>query len=473
MDEIIFHLKVPMLGKTPNSYVYSFAYSVLIPCIIWIFLISVIYKCLRRLFNLRREVSIVLEVSNQKIQIKCLTDRTIQYLLFIGSGFLFFYAINYSNKALNFDDYIKGQLQSSTFIEENYKDPNDVTFVFPEQKRNLIYIFIESMETTYQSKEVGGAFNQNYISELTQLSDEYISFSKNDLANGGYDTIGSNWTMGGMFAQTSGLPLILPIYGNSMDEYSVFCPKVISIGDILQKEGYKNFLILGSDADFGGRSNYFKEHGDYQIFDYFTAISDGKIPQDYYTWWGFEDKKLFEYAKEQLIEISHNNTPFNYTILTADSHFEDGYVCELCQTQYGDNQYANVIACTSRQVLDFINWVQAQDFYENTTIVLSGDHTTMDIDFCNEIDTLYSRGIYNVFINSLVEPIKEKNRRFSTMDMYPSTLSSLGIKFDGGYLGLGCDLFSGNETLIEKFGIDTVNQEFGKKSNFYNENVLY
>lgn len=41
-------------------------------------------------------------------------------------------------------------------------------------------------------------------------------------------------------------------------------------------------------------------------------------------------------------------------MLTVDTHFTDGYVCELCQNQY-DEQYSNVIACSSRQVSEF--WI--------------------------------------------------------------------------------------------------------------------
>ena len=72
-------------------------------------------------------------------------------------------------------------------------------------------------------------------------------------------------------------------------------------------------------------------------------------------------------------------------MLTVDTHFEDGYVCEQCPTEY-DTQYSNVMACSSRQVGEFLKWIQQQDFYENTTIVISGDHPTMDSDYCAEID---------------------------------------------------------------------------------------
>ena len=36
-----------------------------------------------------------------------------------------------------------------------------------------------------------------------------------------------------------------------------------SIGEILEKEGYKNYIMVGSDLTFGGRRDYYQNHGNY------------------------------------------------------------------------------------------------------------------------------------------------------------------------------------------------------------------
>ena len=170
-----------------------------------------------------------------------------------------------------------------------------------------------------------------------------------------------------------------------MDTQDSFFPGVTTLGDILSDAGYTQTLLIGSEAQFGGRKLYFQEHGNYEMEDYSYAIENGLIPSDYKVWWGYEDQKLFEFAKEKLLQLSQGDEPFNLTMLTVDTHFEDGYVCEQCPTEY-DTQYSNVMACSSRQVGEFLKWIQQQDFYENTTIVISGDHPTMDSDYCAEID---------------------------------------------------------------------------------------
>lgn len=68
-------------------------------------------------------------------------------------------------------------------------------------------------------------------------------------------------------------------------------------------------------------------------------------------------------------------------MLTVDMHHEDGYACNLCENEWGENQYGNVWSCASRQVNNFANWIKEQDFYEDTTIVIMGDYCSMDTDF--------------------------------------------------------------------------------------------
>lgn len=369
---------------------------------------------------------------------------------------------------LDVTSYLKNHNTASTFIEDHYTDPNNVTITFPEKKRNLIYIYLESMEITYTDEEHGGGFTFDCIPELTELAQENEDFSGSDDAlNGAYAMNGATWTMGGIFAATSGLPLKTGLGNNGMTGQTQFFPTIRTIGDILKDEGYNQVFMIGSDAAFGGRKLYFTEHGDYDIYDYNYAIDNGLIPSDYKVWWGYEDEKLFSFAKDRLTELAAGDEPFNFTMLTVDTHFPDGYVCDLCPTTFGSNQYANVMACSSKQVAEFIEWIQEQDFYENTTIVISGDHLTMDGDFCDDVSSDYERRVYTCYINSAVEPENpDAKRTFTTFDNFPTTLAAMGVTIEGNRLGLGTNLFSDEQTLTEQYTISEVNTELSKKSVF-------
>ncbi|MCR5343178.1 MAG: LTA synthase family protein [Butyrivibrio sp.] len=370
---------------------------------------------------------------------------------------------------LDMTSYIDQQLHASTFIKDNYADPNSVSVAFPEKKRNLIYIYLESTEVTDTDKEHGGGFDKNRIPELTELALQNEFFGDgSDQLTGGFSMPGTDWTMGAIFAQSTGLPLQISIDANSMSDQESFFPTVRGLGDILKDEGYHQEYLCGSNATFGGRELFFKTHGDFDIIDYPYAKDAGWIPQDYGVWWGFEDEKLFDFAKQRLLEISKNDEPFNMTLLTVDTHFEDGYVCRLCQDEF-DDQYSNVFACASRQATEFVEWIKEQDFYENTTIVLVGDHPTMDADFCAMIPSDYTRKVYTCFINADATKVNSSARDYTTFDMFPTTVAALGASIEGDRLGLGTNLFSDTDTLLEKYGMEYEKAELDRKSHFMNE----
>ena len=229
--------------------------------------------------------------------------------------------------------------------------------------------------------------------------------------------------------------------------------------------------MLGSNAKFGGRKTYFKTHGNYKILDYNWAKKEKLIKKDYHEWWGYEDKKLYEFAKDKLVDISKNSKPFNFTMLTADTHFTDGYLDESCEEPF-DSKYANVFYCTDKMLNDFINWIKEQEFYNDTVIIIVGDHITMQHSFYDNIDSKYTRTVYNAIINSVIKAENEKNRLFSAIDMYPTTLASLGFKIKGNRLGLGTNLYSSKKTLIEELGYEYFNEELNKNSKFYNKYLL-
>ena len=362
----------------------------------------------------------------------------------------------------------------STYIEENYADPKKVSIEAPENKQNLIYIYVESLESSLFSLENGGNFNSSVIPNLEELALNNVNFSNKNSLGGAYVPYGSGWTIAGMVGSTAGVPLKLPFGSNDYTGGGKFLPGVYSLGEVLKDFGYHNYLLIGSDAEFGGRKAYFTYHGDYEIYDYNYAKENGWIDEDYYEWWGYEDKKLYEFAKNVLSDISKEE-PFNFTMLTADTHATDGYVDETCENVY-NQKYLNAYNCTDKMLISFINWIKEQDFYENTTIVIVGDHLTMQGSIFDLFDADESkwteRKTYNTFINSREETENNKNRKFTTFDLYPTVLSSLGFKIEGDRLGLGTNLFSDKKTLLEKTNFDDLNSELEKKSEFY-ENKIF
>lgn len=455
MDEILYHLRAPLEG-TGGGMLEKYASRCILPSV---------------LIMLSIFAMIVHTRHAPKARGRFVKQTT------IGASIALVITLTVGVIKLDLIKFLQDQMEDSTFIEDNYVDPKKTAITFPEKKRNLIYIYLESMEMTYADEENGGAFAQNVIPELTQLSGEGDDFSgSSGLLNGGHVMPGSTYTMAGIFSQSAALPLKMDLGEeftdargsfNKMNTQDSFFSGVTTLGDILDGEGYNQAFMLGSDATFGGRRLYWTEHGEYEICDYKWAIEKGLIPSDYYVFWGYEDEKLFSYAKQKVLELAGQEEPFNFSMLTVDTHFEDGYRCELCRDDFEGNQYANAFACSSRQVSEFVKWIQEQDFYDNTTIVLNGDHLTMDSDFCIDVPASYDRRTYTAYINAACEPADpSRKREYTTLDSMPTTLAAMGVTIEGDRLGLGTNLYGTTDTLLETYGMEEFSDLLSKKSSF-------
>lgn len=392
--------------------------------------------------------------------------KVVQRIVALGAVASFFASLVVFNHYFDAVGYFKTSIAQSRLYEDYYVDPAEVPITADGKTKNLVYIYIESLETTYASIEVGGAQEENYIPNLTSLAENNISFSDSDKLGGFHSTNGTGVTVGALFGTTSGAAYSLGAEANDMLAQGKFMSGITTLGDVLKEKGYKQEFLCGSDGDFGGRKTYFETHGDYKVFDLFSAREAGYIPDDYFVWWGYEDWRLYDIARDELSALAAEGEPFNFTMLTVDPHHLDGYICEKCGSEY-ENVTANVMKCSDNLLNEFVSWIQEQDFYEDTVIVISGDHPRMDTSLVAG-QTYYDRTVYNCFINSSNDGnYNNTNRIFTPMDMFPTVLSSMGFSIEGDRLGLGTNLFSTRQTLAEEQGFEWLDTELSKTSDFY------
>lgn len=459
IEEILYTLSQPLEGSDKGQ-IYSFLLGPLLSsCILTSSIMLLVYFLGNRLKTSKNKFF----KSNKKIY------------LFLATSFIFFSCgLVLGANQFGFKNIKSYFFEKSTLYENYFVDPEETKITFPENKRNLIYIFCESLETTFLSKELGGSQEENLMPKLSELAlSEGVNFSNTNSLGGALQLPGVGFTVGGMVGQSSGVPLKVTGKYNE-NEYGAttsFMPGLVSVGDILKEEGYKQTLLIGSDASFSGRDKYYLQHGDYEIRDYIYAQEVGWIPEDYKVWWGYEDEKLFQFAQKTLVELSDSGEPFNLTLLTADTHFPDGYSTDNTPKLF-DDQYSNVIHYSDELIGNFIAWIQEQPFYDNTTIILSGDHLSMDKNFFKDEDSDYERTVFNLILNAPTTTSTKKNRQFSTMDLFPTTLAALGAKIEGERLGLGTNLFSQEPTLIEQLGFDTMVKDLSKGSQYYNKKIM-
>ena len=149
MEEVIFHLRVPLGGASRESVMnFLLHYGTLM--VLLLAVTVALFVLLKRF---------------RKTKWFYMTVPLVYAVLMILS-------VRSFDKKMGLFSYMRAQMIPSSFIEDNYADPDAVKLTFPEQKRNLIYIYLESMEVTYMDTANGGAFSANVIPELTELAKE-------------------------------------------------------------------------------------------------------------------------------------------------------------------------------------------------------------------------------------------------------------------------------------------------------------
>lgn len=320
--------------------------------------------------------------------------------------------------------------------------------------------------------------------EALALDERYLNFSHHDQIGGGWSLMGTQWSIAGLVAQTAGVPLRTASYipegehglagALTQAKMAYFMPGVYSLGEVLQKAGYHNALRKGGTAEFGGTDRYFSEHGHYTLHDFDSTRAQKWLAWDYkIDWWGYEDRKLYEFAKIDLQELSQT-PPFHYVLITVDTHFQDGWLDPACPKIYR-NQYDNVHRCASLMFADFFNWLREQPWFEDTVIIVSADHIGPQTPYylAHTKGRPYQRSMYNLWVNARVTPVQNKRRYFTALDMYPSTLAALGATIEGERLGLGVNLFSQEKTLLELFhgDINALDAEILKRNDLYDKKL--
>ena len=188
--------------------------------------------------------------------------------------------------------------------------------------------------------------------------------------------------------------------------------------------------------------------------------------------WGIYDTGVYAVAKELIKEAANSDKPYFMALYTVDTHFPEGFPCPECRKDTNE-QYFNVIRCADRLAKDFIDYVKAIPRYNETTIFIVGDHISMGQYMSKRLHN-YMRRVFNIIINSAVKKSynSSKIRDYSTLDLFPTILASIGVKIKGDKLGMGTNLFSGKPTIMEEKGYNYFTTMIAKPSKFYDREFV-
>ncbi len=407
------------------------------------------------LFRLKKKTNLK-DYSRHFIKFFCI------FLLIFNGCFFIFSAINIpiATYAKNYYTYLSESPQKNTLYSKEYIHPDSIHITF-NKKNNLLFLMLESMEANFQ-EVIFNSKKENLIPEISEYMENNISFLP-----GGVTVKGTGWTIGEVVAKNCAIPLIGLI--NNMNSVKTFLPKAPCLMNILQENGYSFYHIQGSSIKFASMDIFLKSHkvdsshiydiSNFQDYQTHDSIFFNTIP----------DYNLYNESKNIISKISSDTSkPWAIQLFTMDTHGPYGRFDSNCvdvpHPKDIKSQYPNVLKCASKQLDNFLKWAKAQPWYESTTIVVMGDHPAMiDKDLLVFSKNQKNRLWLNFFINSTLTP-PQKQRNFSSLDMFPTVLEAMGAQIEGHALGLGRSLFSNEKTLIEKYGKDSLNTLIKKRS---------
>jgi len=319
--------------------------------------------------------------------------------------------------------------------------------------KNLVYIYLESIERTYLDEEIFPGLMPN----LKAIEARSLSFTNI------HQTVASNWTIAGMVNSQCGIPLLIPGgQGNSMSGAGRFLPKANCVGDVLNDKGYQLHYLGGSNKNFAGKATFYRNHGFQRVegvWDFSEKIQPSKnMPAKFVTKglyrsaWGLYDDTLFEEVKTRFSELSEQSQPFALFALTLDTHAPNGHVSRYCSDvayRDGANPMLNAVHCADKLISRLYQFLTEHPNFENTILVIASDHLAMP----NSARDLLERGdrknLFLVTGRQIATAAIET--RAAPLDIAPTILNLLGADIKG--LGFGRDLFS-PDNLMGRFNTE-------------------
>lgn len=437
-EQVVETLNMPLNGFIA-PFVIDYCTAIFFPCFILSFFSIPLTKKLLSKFNHIAFVLLLLTIT------------------IIKNAFIIWEEIPINDYLYEFKTISKTNADGTQFFKDHYISADSI-ILKRDSVQNLILILAESLEN----------FPQENIPQIYSLAKQGQTFYDSTGLYGGNDIPGALNTISATVAKTTGLPLFSVRNENlkKMVQNKIHLKKAQSIYNLLQKEGYTNVFVQGSDASFAGTEDFLYNHGINQVYDSknintmhdvnekFWQDIKQKLPTFNPFSASISDKNLFEVSKKILDTLS-NKDHFSLTIATIDTHYPYGFYNKNCNNKPIDNTEKNLykaaIECSSNAIYDFVTWAQKRNFAGNTTIAIIGDHLFMgNLADSIHADSLKDRRWITIILNGS-NKTNLSTRDFSSLDIAPTLIESIGFSIDKHKLGFGVSLYSGEPTLYEIF----------------------
>lgn len=345
------------------------------------------------------------------------------------------------------------------YVKGHYAKPNDQYFGLAKG-RNVIYIHLESTQQfliDYKLKDENGVEHEvmPFINSLYHSNSTFSFSNFFHQVKAGKTSDSETLFENSLFGLNQGA-LFTQLGGKNTFEAA---PNILK-----QTQGYTSAVFHGNSGTFWNRNETYKHLG----YDYFFDASYYNVTEDNSFQYGLDDKPFFQQSVKYL---EHLQQPFYTKFITVSNHYpysqlsgdETGF--PLAQTKDETiNSYFSTANYMDTAVHEFFDYLKQSGLYDNSIIILYGDHYGISNARNKELAQLLGkdRDTWSNFDNAQVQrvpymihiPGMTQGKIIDTyggqVDALPTLLHLLGVDTQN-YIQLGQDLFSPDHKQLVAF----------------------
>lgn len=336
-----------------------------------------------------------------------------------------------------------------SYVNEHNAEPNSEMFGIAKD-RNVIYIHLESFQQfliNYQLEDENGEMHEvtPFINSLFDNEDSY-SFENFFHQVGQGKTADSEMLLENSLFGSS--------QGGAFTQYGSTNTFQSASQILRSEEDYTSAMFHGNVGSFWNRDDTYKSMGIDYFFDdeYYTFTEENTLE------YGMKDKIFFQESIQYLEQLPQ---PFYSKFITVSNHFPyplDEANADIPAATTGDNTIDNYFVTAhylDQAVEEFFNYLKESGLYDNSMIILYGDHYGISNARNETLAPLLGENPdeWSGYDNSMMQrvpaiyhiPGTGNGEVFDTfggqVDILPTTLHLLGIDTTD-YVLMGNDLLS-------------------------------
>ncbi|CQR46840.1 Lipoteichoic acid synthase 2 [Paraliobacillus sp. PM-2] len=248
----------------------------------------------------------------------------------------------------------------ASYMNNNTTDNSQTDLAGIAEDKNVIFVSLESLQSFVINNTLHGEEITPFLNDLIGDSYYFENF---------YHQTEQGKTSDSEFLVETGLyplPSGAVFFTHGQNEYN-------STAELLKNNGYSTSVFHANNKSFWNRDVMYNNLGIDQFYD----VDAYEVTDENSVGWGLKDKPFFEQSIKYLQALPE---PYYSRFITLTNHYpfdlaeEDATIDKFDSNSKTLNQYFQTVRYMDEAIKDFFDQLKAAGEYEDSIIVLMGDH---------------------------------------------------------------------------------------------------